>query len=52
MKITASNTQQAVQNLAKNTNQTFQENVKISDNPSFQDRLGAVSYTHLRAHET
>ena len=40
MKITASNTQQAVQNLAKNTNQAFQENVKISDNPSFQDRLG------------
>ena len=40
MKITASNTQQAVQNLAKNTNQTFQENVKTSDNPSFQDRLG------------
>lgn len=39
MKITASNTQQAVQNLAKNTNQTFQENVKTSDNPSFQDRL-------------
>ena len=39
MKITASNTQQVVQNL-KNTNQTFQENVKVSDNPSFQDRLG------------
>ena len=31
MKITASNTQQAVQNLAKNTNQAFQENVKISE---------------------
>ena len=41
MKITASNTQQVTQNLAKSTNQTFQESMKVSDNPSFQERLGA-----------
>ena len=40
MKITASNTQQVTQNLAKSTNETFQEKMKISDNPSFQERLG------------
>ena len=40
MKITASNTQQVTQNLAKSTNQTFQESMKVSDNPSFQERLG------------
>ena len=40
MKITASNTQQVTQNLAKSTNQTFQESVKLSDNTSFQERLG------------
>ena len=40
MKITASNTQQVTQNLAKSTNQTFQESMKVSDTPSFQERLG------------
>ena len=40
MKITASNTQQVTQNLAKSTNQTFQESMKVSDNPSFKERLG------------
>ena len=40
MKITASNTQQITQNLAKSTNQAFQEKMKVSDNPSFQERLG------------
>ena len=40
MKITASNTQQVTQNLAKSTNQTFQESMKVSDKPSFQERLG------------
>jgi flagellar hook-basal body complex protein FliE len=40
MKITASNTQQVTQNLAKTTNQAFQEKMKVSDNPSFQARLG------------
>ena len=40
MKITASNTQQVTQNLAKSTNQTFQESMKVSDNPSFQERFG------------
>ena len=40
MKITASNTQQVGQHIAKNRNRTCQENVKVSDNPSFQDRLG------------
>ena len=40
MKITASNTQQVTQNLAKSTNEAFQEKMKVSDNPSFQERLG------------
>ena len=40
MKITASNTPQVTQNLAKSTNQAIQEKMKVSDNPSFQERLG------------
>ena len=40
MKITASNTQQVAQSIAKSTNQVFQEKMKVSENPSFQERLG------------
>ena len=40
MKITASNTQQVAQSIAKSTNQGFQEKMKVSENPSFQERLG------------
>jgi flagellar hook-basal body complex protein FliE len=40
MKIIASNTQQVAQSIAKSTNQVFQDKVKVSENPSFQERLG------------